>query len=184
MAADKIAKAIVNNVSYTFSHVLSCRLSWSSLMNLFDFQNYVKSSKLLSSKVLSPLKEIVQVANIQEPAPASDAKHSKEVDDTAPEPGVRNFDCLHTDDETDEEDEDGVDPDPLAPAWCEAATRRARLAEQTRVAAQTVDTFFQCQYELVDLQELFPAIEPTQLKRRQSSAHWNTPPRFSMLPKY
>lgn len=150
-------------------------------MNLFPFQNYVKSSKILSTKILSPLKEIVQVANIQKPAPA---KPPKQVADTVPEPVVRTFDCLHTDDETDEEDEDGVDPDPLAPAWCVPATRRARLAVQTRVAAQTVDTFFQCQYELVDLQELFPAIEPMQLKRRQSSAHWNTPPRFSMLPKY
>lgn len=73
---------------------------------------------------------------------------------------------------------------PKPPIWGQEETRRPLLVEQTKVPIAVIDTFFGCQAENVDLREIFPRISKQQLKRRASSANWNTPPRYSTLPKY
>lgn len=136
---------------------------------------------------MSPLQEIILSPISEKPKESSAAKHPEVNQSNLPKSNVRTFDSLYTDDETDEEDEDGLDMPtdlPPAPIWSVGEKRRAGAVEQTKISIRTLDTFFQCQYEQVDLQELFPTIEKKHLKRRPSSAHWNTPPRFSMLPKY
>lgn len=139
-------------------------------------------------EILTPIEEIILSPIVTEPKNSSDVKQLRQISQSNSKESVaRNFDCLNTDDETDEEDDDNsAKPTnrPPIPAWSVSEKRRAAVVEQTKIPTGTVDKFFQCQYEQVDLLELFPAIEKKLLKRRKSSAFWNTPPRFSMLPKY
>lgn len=73
---------------------------------------------------------------------------------------------------------------PRPPKWAHDDTRRLILAEQAKVSTDVIDKFFGSQAENVDLLEIFPKISKQHLKRRPSSSHWNTPPRYSTLPKY
>lgn len=73
---------------------------------------------------------------------------------------------------------------PRPPIWGREDTRRPLIIEQAKVPIEIVDAFFGSQAENVDLSEIFPKISKKQLKRRPSSAKWNTPPRYSTLPKY
>lgn len=88
-----------------------------------------------------------------------------------------NFDALNTDDETDTEDNT-----PYAPEWSKFHNRNGFVIDQGRVNAKVIDEFFGCRAESVDCTAIFPNTVP--IARRRSTAVWNTPPRYSLLPKY
>lgn len=54
---------------------------------------------------------------------------------------------------------------------------------QSYANASALDTLFSAKPINVDLREIFPAIAAHKLNRN-SSAVWNTPPRYSQMPKY
>lgn len=87
------------------------------------------------------------------------------------------FDALHTDDSTDFEDEQTK-----LPYWCLEKNRLAIVIEQTHVNSKITDAFFDSKPQTVDSQKIFKNSLPIQ--RRRSTAVWNTPPRYSLLPKY
>lgn len=88
-----------------------------------------------------------------------------------------NFDALQTDDDTDEEDNT-----PYAPQWSKSKIRSGPVIDQEQIDPNIIDQFFGCRAESVDLMAIFPACAP--IVRRRSTAVWNTPPRYSTLPKY
>lgn len=91
------------------------------------------------------------------------------------------FDDLHTDDPTD--DSMCVDDDTFhRPYWSLYDNRIAIVIDQCKVSDKVIDTLFGAKEENVDLQDIFPGSKP--LKRHRSTAVWNTPLRYSMLPKY
>lgn len=92
------------------------------------------------------------------------------------------FDVLDTDDSTDDEGKMNKNRTP-PPVWSKGSYRRQTIREQTFVNLDLVDKFFSVQPMTPDLKEIFPSIEPKKLKRN-SSAVWNTPPRYSQMPKY
>lgn len=63
--------------------------------------------------------------------------------------------------------------------------REERIASQSYLNRKFIDGIFMIQPMTPDLRELFPTISDRYLKRN-SSAVWNTPPRYSTmdLPKY
>lgn len=87
------------------------------------------------------------------------------------------FDALNTDDSTDYEDEQTK-----LPYWCLEKNRLAIVIEQTKVNSKITDAFFDSKPQTVDSQKIFKNSLPIQ--RRRSTAVWNTPPRYSSLPKY
>lgn len=89
----------------------------------------------------------------------------------------RIFDDLQTDDPT--EFEEG---DTFKPYWSIHTNRVAIVIDQYDVTSKIVDSFFGSKAESVILQDIFPDSVP--IARRRSTAFWNTPPRYSMLPKY
>lgn len=116
------------------------------------------------------------------------------------------FEMLNTDDSTDEETTSSIKRG-NPPTWClrkslkttndkfppiflssihcayTAENRKYPIAMQTHLNTLFVDAFFSVQKMSPDLRAIFPNIEPKFLKRN-SSAVWNTPPRYSQLPKY
>jgi inner centromere protein len=54
---------------------------------------------------------------------------------------------------------------------------------QANINAAVIDSFFSVKPMTPDLREIFPAIDQRRLKRN-SSAVWRTPPRYSQMPKY
>lgn len=110
------------------------------------------------------------------------------------------FDMLNTDDSTDEEGSMAKKrPDP--PAWSKSEFtfnffhlkfihivtflephRKACIIAQSHVNPDLLDTLFSVQPIHVDLQAIFPSIEARKLVRN-SSAVWNTPPRYSVYSK-
>lgn len=95
-----------------------------------------------------------------------------------------NFSMLKTDDSTDDEDDARSTfkrPDP--PEWCLKENRIERIINQSQIPHSIIDTFFSAPKN-VDLRDIFPGLNPEHMKRRQSSACWTTPPRFSIMPKY
>lgn len=96
------------------------------------------------------------------------------------------FSILQTDDSTDDEDyknEKSTKKRPDPPAWSLRENRSDFIEKQSLIPLNVLDTFFMTHCD-VDLTELFPNINPAKTKRRQSSARWNTPPRYSMMPKH
>lgn len=89
------------------------------------------------------------------------------------------FSILYTDDSTDDEGKMNKKRSP--PAWSKGRTKHLQI--QANVALPVIDAFFSVQARTIDLKEIFPDIEPRRLKRN-SSAVWRTPPRYSTLPKY
>lgn len=87
------------------------------------------------------------------------------------------FDALHTDDQTDHEESQFY-----APYWSLYTNRRSIVVDQTNINWKVVDTLFDVKPLTVNSQEIFTKSSPIQ--RRRSTAVWNTPPRYSMLPKY
>lgn len=90
---------------------------------------------------------------------------------------VYGFDALHTDDSTDYEEDDCYKP-----YWSLYKNRIAIVIDQTNIKSMIVDQLFSSKPETVTSSEIFPASTP--VARRRSTAIWNTPPRYSMLPKY
>lgn len=91
------------------------------------------------------------------------------------------FDALQTDDPTDDEDDVEI-AETRKPYWSLYKNRIAIVVDQTKVKAKVIDKLFGSGPETVDSLEIFPFHKPT--PRRRSTAFWNTPPRYSMLPKY
>lgn len=95
----------------------------------------------------------------------------------------RNFSALCTDDSTDEECENAKKDTPKI-AWSNRMNVRSIVIQQEHIKQKVVDTLFGRDPMTVDLYDIFPDIEPELTVRRRSSVHWNTPPRYSTLPKY
>lgn len=104
-------------------------------------------------------------------------KNKKTVD-----PNEYGFDMLHTDDSTDDESRPSVKRPP-PPEWSKKSHRKRVIESQTYINNKVVDTLFAVEPISVDLREIFPAIDQRKLARN-SSAVWNTPPRYSQMPKY
>lgn len=93
-----------------------------------------------------------------------------------------NFDMLDSGDSTDDEGKTSSKR-PLPPSWSTSQNRYAFVMAQARVSTKITDKFFSVAPHEVDLREIFPRIDEKYL-RRNSSAVWNSPPRYSLLPKY
>lgn len=87
------------------------------------------------------------------------------------------FDALDTDDPTDVSEDEERDP-----YWSLYQNRIAIVKDQATVNFNVIDKFFSCKHETVDSRTIFPL--SVAIKRRRSTAKWNTPPRYSTLPKY
>lgn len=92
------------------------------------------------------------------------------------------FDMLESGDSTDEETKQSTKRPP-APSWSGSQHRHPYVVAQTRVNTKLIDKFFSVSPHDVDLREVFPSIDERNL-RRNSSAVWHSPPRYSQLPKY
>lgn len=92
-------------------------------------------------------------------------------------PKFKHFDSLHSDDPTDYED-DWFN----VPYWSLYRNRISIVVDQTTVNPKIVDTLFNSKPQTVQSNEIFKYTSP--IVRRRSTAVWNTPPRYSMLPKY
>lgn len=88
------------------------------------------------------------------------------------------FDALHTDDST-EIDEDQCRTKPY---WSLYNNRIAIVIDQGDVTTNVVDRFFGCKMEAPKSRQIFP--KSAAIPRRRSTAVWNTPPRYSLMPKY
>lgn len=93
-----------------------------------------------------------------------------------------NFDMLESGDSTDDEGKTSSKR-PMPPAWSMSHNRHAAVIAQSKVSTKITDKFFSVAPHEVDLREIFPRIDEKYL-RRNSSAVWNSPPRYSLLPKY
>lgn len=123
-----------------------------------------------------------------------------EVAKKAHDKNAYSFDMLNTDDSTDDES-NLAKKRPEPPAWCKSKShikfiyllltetflclesyRKACIIGQSHVNADLLDTLFSVQPINVDLKAIFPAIDSRKLVRN-SSAVWNTPPRYSVYSK-
>lgn len=93
-----------------------------------------------------------------------------------------NFDMLESGDSTDEETKRSSKKPP-PPSWSLLENRKPCIIDQAKISTNVIDIFFSVAPLEPDLQEIFPNINKKKL-RRNSSAVWNTPKRYSMLPKY
>lgn len=93
-----------------------------------------------------------------------------------------NFDMLDSGDSTDDEAKTSSKK-PSPPAWSLSQQRKPYIMAQSKSNTKVIDKFFSVAPLEVDLREIFPKIDEKHL-RRNSSAVWNSPPRYSMLPKY
>lgn len=94
---------------------------------------------------------------------------------------VFGFDALQTDDSTDEEIDVSV-CESRQPYWSLYNNRIAIVIDQTKVKTKVIDKLFGSGPETVLSEKIFPFKTP--IRRRRSTAFWNTPPRYSILPKY
>uniref|UniRef100_A0A182J933 Inner centromere protein ARK-binding domain-containing protein n=1 Tax=Anopheles atroparvus TaxID=41427 RepID=A0A182J933_ANOAO len=104
----------------------------------------------------------------------------------APHKEVFTFEMIDTDDTTDDEEaEDAAarkKKRPPPPEWCRnTAEFRKTLTIQAQIDTKVIDRLFSVQPMTPDLRILFPSIDAHKLKRN-SSAIWRTPPRYSQLP--
>lgn len=93
------------------------------------------------------------------------------------------FDMIKSEDETDEEDIQYKLQGYLPPSWSLPKNRMIAITSQADITTDYIDNLF-CVVPTVDLAEMFPEIDQRRVKRRRSSYHWNTPPRYSQLTKY
>nr|XP_016940420.1 histone-lysine N-methyltransferase, H3 lysine-79 specific isoform X2 [Drosophila suzukii] len=92
------------------------------------------------------------------------------------------WEMLHEDDSTDDEGK-VTHKRPPAPTWSRSHVRGEAIAMQSHCPTDIIDSFFSVAPTTPDLKQIFPNIDPSQLKRN-SSVLWSTPPRYSELPKY
>lgn len=92
------------------------------------------------------------------------------------------FDTLQTDDSS--EDEDHILGTNRAPIWSSYANRNPIVIDQENIKLNVIDQFFGSKAENVAMCEIFELINPNEALRRRSSLFWNTPPRYSTLPKH
>ncbi|XP_016993106.3 inner centromere protein [Drosophila takahashii] len=92
------------------------------------------------------------------------------------------WEMLHEDDSTDDEGK-VTHKRPPAPTWSRSHVRGDAIAMQSHCPTDIIDSFFSVAPTTPDLKQIFPNIDPSQLKRN-SSVLWSTPPRYSELPKY
>ncbi|KAI8119164.1 hypothetical protein FF38_02401 [Lucilia cuprina] len=92
------------------------------------------------------------------------------------------FEMLHEDDSTDDEDKVSYKRPP-PPTWSRSHVRGPFMLKQEYIPSAIIDSFFSVQPMTPDLKIIFPNIDARHLKRN-SSAVWSTPPRYSELPKY
>ncbi|XP_017079409.1 inner centromere protein isoform X2 [Drosophila eugracilis] len=92
------------------------------------------------------------------------------------------WEMLHEDDSTDDEGK-VTHKRPPAPTWSRSHVRGEAIAMQSHCPTDIIDSFFSVVPTTPDLKQIFPNIDPSQLKRN-SSVLWSTPPRYSELPKY
>ncbi|XP_017129292.1 inner centromere protein A [Drosophila elegans] len=92
------------------------------------------------------------------------------------------WEMLHEDDSTDDEGK-VTHKRPPAPSWSRSHVRGEAIAMQSHCPTDIIDSFFSVVPTTPDLKQIFPNIDPSQLKRN-SSVLWSTPPRYSELPKY
>lgn len=93
-----------------------------------------------------------------------------------------NFDMIESGDSTDDEGKESRKR-PSPPAWSLSHNRLPYIVAQSNINSNVIDNFFSVEPRQVNLREIFPTIEDKHL-RRNSSAVWNTPPRYSLMPKY
>ncbi|EDV35908.1 uncharacterized protein Dana_GF12704 [Drosophila ananassae] len=92
------------------------------------------------------------------------------------------WEMLHEDDSTDDEGK-VTHKRPPAPTWSRSHVRGDAIIMQSHCPTDVIDSFFSVAPTTPDLKQIFPNIDPSQLKRN-SSVLWSTPPRYSELPKY
>lgn len=92
------------------------------------------------------------------------------------------FDMIESGDSTDEEEKE-TRKRPPPPTWSLTNNRLPYIVAQSNIPTNVVDNFFSVAPRDVNLREIFPTIEEKHM-RRNSSAVWNTPPRYSLMPKY
>ncbi|XP_055621636.1 inner centromere protein [Toxorhynchites rutilus septentrionalis] len=103
---------------------------------------------------------------------------------SAAEKALFNFDMIQTDDSTDDESTNNKNNKrPPLPSWCSKGERLSAIRIQSEIKLKAIDQFFSVSPMTPDLREIFPAIDSRKLKRN-SSAVWRTPPRYSQMPKY
>ncbi|XP_044739263.1 inner centromere protein B-like [Chrysoperla carnea] len=85
---------------------------------------------------------------------------------------------LDTDAETDDEEH----PRAPIPVWSKQPYRILALEKQSQIPTKIISDLFGSKPTSIDLRAVFPSISENRL-RRQSSAVWNTPPRYSLMPK-
>ncbi|XP_065081786.1 calponin homology domain-containing protein DDB_G0272472 [Ochlerotatus camptorhynchus] len=95
------------------------------------------------------------------------------------------FDMIQTDDSTDDESTSAHKKTkrPPLPAWCSKEERNHTIRIQREINLNVIDLFYSVAPMTPDLREIFPSIDARKLKRN-SSAVWRTPPRYSQMPKY
>lgn len=100
-------------------------------------------------------------------------------------PANYSFGMIETDDSTDDETDcvHKIDKRPPPPNWSLPVNRLNTIIDQTKIQNRHSAKFFGESSD-VDLQEIFPQINKKHLQRRDSSFRWDTPPRYSILPKY
>lgn len=92
------------------------------------------------------------------------------------------FEMLCTDDSTDDESHPSKKrPEP--PIWSKKQVRSKLIFVQSYANSNVMDKLFSSHPINVNLKEIFPTIDARKLIRN-SSAVWNTPPRYSQMPKY
>lgn len=95
---------------------------------------------------------------------------------------INMFDYLESGDSTEEEGKVSTKKPP-PPKWSTGSRKDEALELQNYMSIKIIDNFFSVQPTTPDLSEIFPTIHVKYLKRN-SSAVWNTPPRYSQMPKY
>ncbi|XP_053688381.1 inner centromere protein [Sabethes cyaneus] len=95
------------------------------------------------------------------------------------------FDMIATDDSTDDESvgTSKKTKRPPLPPWSTKEHRTQPMRIQSEIQLKIIDQFFSVAPMTPDLREIFPTIDARKLKRN-SSAVWRTPPRYSQMPKY
>lgn len=126
-------------------------------------------------KILAEQKALQEKLKANKRIAESEAQHYQKIH-------AYNFDMIESGDSTDDEGKESRKR-PSPPAWSLSKNRLQYIIAQSNINSKAIDNFFSVEPRQVDLREIFPTIDDKHL-RRNSSAVWNTPPRYSTMPKY